>query len=81
MKNLKVKNSFWGICKSGLKVRGVFNATNLKLIVLAFNGSKTSISIFGSEAINLASVSGSSKFLPIPSLIKLTLSYLESSLL
>ena len=64
-----------------LKYIPVLNATNLNVIVLALYGSATSTSILGSLWMSFASVSGSSKFLPTPNLIRLILSYLDNSLL
>lgn len=62
------------------KEKEVFTATNLKVRVLALKGSSSSRSSLGSDASSLASVSGSSRCFPTPSLSKASLSYRESSL-
>jgi hypothetical protein len=61
-------------------VKEVFTATNLKVKVLALKGSSSSRSSLGSDASNLASVSGSRRCFPTPSRKSASLSYLESSL-
>ena len=81
VKNVNVKKSLLGkSMRIEESVKGVLIATNLNEIVLALRGSCSSKSSLGSDAISLASVSGSSKFLPTPTLNKFILSYLESSL-
>jgi hypothetical protein len=83
VKNLKVKYNFegkgWVCCYEGTR-NAVFIATNLNVRVLALNGSCNSKSSLGSVARSRASVSGSKRCFPMPTLSKLTLSYLESSL-
>ena len=83
VKNLKVKYNLegkgWVCCYDGIR-NAVFIATNLNVRVLALNGSCNSKSSLGSVARRRASVSGSKRCFPMPTLSKLTLSYLESSL-